>query len=249
MSDFTRGFGFGAGISLATGRQVQPILLKRLVTNVLYLLFTIWGVFLAFSFQQAAPAQHLFAEFVERTPSLGSYYPWMFTTYAYGFAGIALGLIYVLSGCLIFLGAEPLVDLRDLGKFGDFLAWLAFAVPMYALTYDVAYYWFGNSCAFWVFGCLSFTNAAFFFAKIAACVYLFREFTVLLSRERATKSFNGDDVKNVTGGGVFFTPGAPLPHIIYAPAQALLGVVPLLWHLYVGPDGRYSSHEITHRYE
>ncbi len=218
MKSFLQGLGIGAGIGTALRGEERPVIRKRRLTKLVYFISLLWGAGAAFF---SKPEQHVFSRLMETVGSPGIY-PWMFTYMSISFALLLIALAFFLSA------DSPERPVADLGWFGDLIAMLGLAVFMYAFTYDAAWFWWGGI----------FAKGAEVFAAGAALVYIMRELTGVLPGERAVKQCFGTTVKEITRDGVYPTPGAPIPHTLYAFIQYANETLPLLWHIYIYPDGR-----------
>lgn len=235
LQSIGKGIGLGIAMSIVMQTEIRPVLRKRLLANLFFLGWTLWGAGKAFSIQPIDPVPHFFILAVERMGITGTY-DWMFTHVAITFGLTALAAAFWTSA-----------DRKafDLSLGGNVVTLIAMALVAYASVYDGAYYLFGNNCTVLSVGCLNFANQAHYFALGSYIVYLLSSMTVLRPGEHGMLGFCVWDVRELKGGGTYFTPTAPLPHTLRVLSQIAFDLILGMWDIYVHPDGRERATQLN----
>ena len=236
--------GFSAGMSLHQKQEVRPILRKRLLSNVVYVCCNVWIILHCLSLHGEILEQHVFTKHLDRLemfrPLSWLYTPWAFTWVTAGFALTIFCIAFLAN-----LSSER--SAFNFGKVWFVVVTLAFAVFAYAMVYDAAYYYFGNSCTPYLrVGCINIGNSADTFGLASAGVYLLRSLFVLLPKEHGTIVFFGGEVLDIFGSTVYLIPTAPLPHSVCVALTYAFEMTPLFHDLYQEPDGRERATAIYH---
>lgn len=240
MSGVSQALGIRLGMALADQKEMRPILRKRLLANIVYVLTFVYSLWLSFSGFPSETMYHLFGIWMSEHQRFA---------YVMMKIGVPINHSFVFTGVMVFVASLVTItvvyvsrvtgrSVIDLTRAGYAVITLSYALVTYALIYD-SFYWFGNSCLPVAnVLCLNFANHANDFALSASLVYLFRSAYVLTPRENGTIIFNGDTVIDLEGGGLYLIPTLPAPHFICVGLNYAFDMIPFLWDMYHHPDGR-----------
>jgi len=241
MNGLSQAIGIRFGMAAMNKEETRPILRKRLLANVFYLGSILYCLLGSFSFRPQAPSYHVFWGWLDRNQWFALLMQ-KFGVVAYSprtFTYLALFVVVVTTTVAVLLNKKNGESIWDLSDSWYLVVTFVCALFMYALIYDIAYFWFGNKCVPYlnVF-CFNFANYAGDFAFWAAAVYAFRSSFLLRPSEKGTVAFDGNGILDLIGGGLIILPTLPAPHTICIIFYFAYDMIPVMWDLYHHPDGR-----------
>ncbi len=233
--------GIRFGMSLMNRGEIRPILRKRFLANIVYIVSLVYCISKSFSIQPADVGNHIFLAWLDKNEwfvllvmKTGKMVrdPWMFT---YTVSIIAT----IVTIVVILMNVRRDRNVLHLSRVGYAIVTVVYSLVTYAIIYDCLYYWFGNTCVPFVnILCVNFASSAGTFATWALVVYIFRSSYVLLPLEKGTVAFFGNGILDLRGGGLFLIPTLPAPHIFCVLCTYAFDMIPFLWDMYHHPDGR-----------
>jgi hypothetical protein len=240
MSGVSQALGIRLGMALADQKEMRPILRKRLLANIVYVLTSVYSLGLSFTWLPVEKTAHIFVVWVvghqgitRLATQIGVH-----VDHSFVFTWVMVLMSVLITAIVIFASREFGRKLTDLTWGGYAVLTFCYSFVTYALIYD-SFYWLGNSCLPVAnVLCFNFANYANNFASSAALVYLFRSTYVLTPLENGTIVFNGAPLVNLKGGGIYFIPTLPVPHFICVGLNYAFDMIPFLWDMYHHPDGR-----------
>lgn len=231
--------GFQAGMNFMTRREQRPILRKRFATTVAYVVFTLWALGKSISIEKKNPPAHFFREFLEELGA-NNVFPGSFPILMF-----LISLMVMLS--VVYLYRRPDKSIWVIPTIPKSVTLISFSAVLYATSYDIAYYAVGNTDFFFDLVHFNFASNAHFCASTSVVIYLFRSIFFLVPTEVVTETFMGDDIRKITGPGVYVIPTLPVPYLICIFLIYVSDMVPLFWDMWHHPDGRENPQQINIR--
>lgn len=248
--------GFSAGMAWSSDVETRPILRKRRLAALVYLLVNAAMLFSCFSLQKEFSKEHWFLTVVynvmQRFPGLRPFTEdlvWKDLWWLFSFVIFSCALAVFMI--IVIVRISPNRSAFDIGNGCLFLVTILFSSVMYAVSYDTFYFLFGNRCAPYIgVLCFNFANYADQFALCATGVYVVRSLFFLLPQEVGTIVFCGTLVKDIRESDrnrLYFVPTAPVPHFVYMACNYMFDLMPLFYDVYHVPDGRERATSLHHR--
>ncbi len=229
--------GFLSGFRVNQIEQ-RPISRKHFFLKIVYLLSLVYCFYQAISWQEQIIRDHFLVSFFSGF-GIGLKLEVATLTISAG-----LFVLYIIGVVFIcFRDSSVEMHWASFPNIGDACITCAFALFVYAYTYDM-FYFFGNHCVATSTLCVNFSNTAHTFAISSAGIYLLRSYFIFRPEETGTKIFFGHEIRKIYGTGSYLIPTIPVPHFIYICMISVWDIIPFFWFMYHHPDGRESAQEL-----
>lgn len=235
--------GFRMGMAYYENREERVILRNRRITNIFYFFSNIYIIYLALSLDFVGIDRHIFSKFID--------YLGLFDEnnliYAKGsFTTCAATLSLFVN---IFAYTKNTTSGRsflNLGRPLFLIVQISYSILAFALTYDVAYYFWGNRYLTPInYVCINFANYATWFATSAAIVCFVRSLFGVLPNEEAVLVFFLTEVIRIKKSGLYIAPSFPIPHFLFILLTAMYDTCILMYGMYLIPDGREVAKQLN----
>jgi hypothetical protein len=240
-SGFMHALGFRIGMEISKAKEMEPISRKRLLATFLYTVLTVYCLYLSFSITTQPLQPHAIVSALEKI-GISIRIPFVISV-VFGF------MTFFIVAITLVVGYQPGREITDPTWRGKLVITFAFICFSCILSYELAYYLFGNKCVPLINSfCFNIANHAGDFAIASIPVYLLCSTYALRPGEVGYLTNPiGRSLKRITIGGLQFAPSVPVPHPIRVVIIWTFDMTIGGWDVYHVPDGRSNASQIHHK--